>query len=106
MLGRLLEEAAGGTEAGVGEDRVDATELVQPACRQRLDLIPLGDVAGDRDRRLRTAELEARSSSASRLRAASTRRYRSTATRAVAAPMPLLAPVINKTGFLEAETIF
>ncbi len=57
MLGRLLEEAAGGAEAGVGEDRVDAAEPLQRPRRQRLDLVPLGDVAGDRDRRLGTAEL-------------------------------------------------
>jgi hypothetical protein len=57
MLGRLLEEAAGGAESGVGEDRVDAAELVQRPRRQALDLVPLRDVAGDRDRRLGTAEL-------------------------------------------------
>jgi hypothetical protein len=41
----------------------------------------------------------ASSSSTSRRRAASTNRYRSAASRAVAAPIPLLAPVIKRTGF-------
>ena len=57
MLGRLLEKAAGGAEAGVREDRVDPSEGVKRGLRQRLILIPLSDVGGDRDRLLVAAEL-------------------------------------------------
>ena len=57
VLDRLLEEAAGGAEACVGEDGVDPAEVGQRPRRQRLDLVPLGDVALDGDRRLRAAQL-------------------------------------------------
>jgi hypothetical protein len=100
VLDRLLvEEAAGGAEAGGGEDRADPAELRERPRRQRLDLNPLGDVALDRDRRARPSASAAGSSSVSRRRAANARRYRS-ARRAVAAPMPLLAPVIRSRAYL------
>ena len=57
VLDRLLEEAAGGAEAGVGEDGVDAAEALQRRRGHRLDLVPLGDVAADRQRPLLAAEL-------------------------------------------------
>ena len=47
MLDRLLGEAAGGAEAGVCEDDVDAPEPLERGGGGRLDLIPLGDVARD-----------------------------------------------------------
>jgi len=98
VLGRLLEEAPGGAEAGVGEDRVDPPEALQRRGCQGLDLIPLGDVARDGDRPLGSAELGGERLELSARRAASTRRYSAAVARAVAAPMPLLAPVISRTG--------
>jgi len=47
VLRRLVEEPAGGAEAGVREDDVDPAEPVDGGGRQGLDLIPLGHVAGD-----------------------------------------------------------
>ena len=57
VLDRLLEEAARGAEAGVGEDRVDAAEALERGRGHRLDLVPLGDVAAHRQRPLLAAEL-------------------------------------------------
>ena len=61
VLRVLLEEAARGAEAGVGEHDVDPPELVERALHERLLVLPLGDVAADGERR--------RSRSAQRLRA-------------------------------------
>lgn len=57
MLDRLLEEAARGAEAGVGEDRVDPPEALERRSGHRLDLVPLGDVAAHGQRPLLAAEL-------------------------------------------------
>ena len=57
MLGGLLEEAALGAEAGVGEDDVDAPEGVERGRGQALLLAPVHDVARDDERAARAAEL-------------------------------------------------
>ena len=57
MLDRLLEEAARGAEAGVGEDGVDAAEALERRGGHRLDLVPLGDVAAHGQRPLLATEL-------------------------------------------------
>jgi hypothetical protein len=44
-------------DPALAKGRVDAPESLQRPRRQTLDLLPLGDVAGDCDRRLGTAEL-------------------------------------------------
>ena len=98
VLDRLLEEAARGAEAGVGEDRVDSPEVLQRRRGQRLDLVPLGDVAAHRDRPLLAAELRGQRL---QLLQPPRRQHQPVAgggRAAVAAPMPLLAPVISRTG--------
>ena len=45
VLGRFLEEAAGGAEAGVREDDVDAAEALERRLDEGGVLLPLGDVA-------------------------------------------------------------
>jgi len=57
VLGRLLEEAALGSETGVGEDDVDAPEVMQRGPDHVLLLAEVRDVAGDSDRALGAAEL-------------------------------------------------
>jgi len=47
MLGGLLEEAAGGAEASVGEDGVEAAEVIQRGLGELLLVLPVGDVAAD-----------------------------------------------------------
>ena len=65
----------------------------------RLDLVPLGHVAADRQRPLvRRRARRPAPRAASMRRAARTSRWLPAAARAVAAPMPLLAPVISITG--------
>ena len=100
MLDVALLEAARGAEAGVGERDVDAPEGVERGLDERLLLVPLGDVAGDGERAVVAAELlgervelvggaGGEDERGSRPRAA---------WRAVAAPMPVEAPVMRKTG--------
>jgi len=57
VLGRLFEEAALGSETGVGEDDVDATEVMQRGPDHVLLLAEVRHVAGDGDRALGAAEL-------------------------------------------------
>ena len=57
MLGRLLQEAASCSEAGVGESDVDATEPFEALMGKCLLLLPFGDVALHGQCSLRTAEL-------------------------------------------------
>ena len=114
VLGRVLEEAALGAEAGVGEDDVDAAEARRARLREALVVLPLGDVGGHGDARRRRRRARRR---APRACPPSARRARrgspaSTAMRAVAAPMPVDAPVMRKTlrsssamgSFLEWDT--
>ena len=92
-------EAARAAEAGVGEGDVEAAVGVERARDERLLVLPLGHVAADGERALVAAELvgERRAAcprSARRARAGS---RPAAAWRAVAAPMPVEAPVIRKT---------
>jgi hypothetical protein len=57
VLDRLLEKAAAGAETGVGEYRVDPPEALEGGGDQRLDLVPLGDVAADREGAIAATEL-------------------------------------------------
>ena len=57
MLHGLLEEAARGAEAGVGEVGVHAAEAVEGRLDERLLVVPARHVAADRDRLLVAAEL-------------------------------------------------
>ncbi len=57
LLGRFLEKAALGAEAGVGEDGVEAAESVDRRGGEALVVLPLGDVAANGDRGLVAAEL-------------------------------------------------
>jgi len=57
MLRRLLQEPPLGAEAGVREHSVDAAERVERRLRQRLVVLPLGDIAAQADRALRSPEL-------------------------------------------------
>ena len=57
MLGRLLQEAARGAEAGVGENGVETAEGVGRRLDEVFAVLPLGDVAADGDRLVRPAEL-------------------------------------------------
>src|SRR5207244_4620247 len=52
LLGRLLEEAALGTEAGVGERGVHAAEALERRLDQRLLIIELRDVTALHERAL------------------------------------------------------
>src|SRR3954471_8824911 len=61
LLRRLGGEAALGAEASVGEDDVDAAEALERGGGHRLLLVPLGDVAGDRERALVAAQLRGQS---------------------------------------------
>ena len=57
VLGRLVEEAARGAEAGVGEGDVEPPEAVERGGDHRLLLLPLGHVAADREGALGAAQL-------------------------------------------------
>ena len=57
VLHGLLEEAALGAEAGVGEVGVEAAEAVERGLDERLVVVPARDVAAHGDRLLLAAEL-------------------------------------------------
>jgi hypothetical protein len=57
VLHRLLEEAALGPEAGVGEEHVEAPEPLQRGRDQRLLVVPAGHVATHCERALGSAQL-------------------------------------------------
>ena len=99
MLGRLGEEPARRAEAGVRERDVEAAEAVERRVDHRLLLLPLGHVALDRRARARHRRARRRAPRAgppSALRAPRDSPP-AAACRAVAAPIPLEAPVIRKT---------
>jgi hypothetical protein len=57
VLDRLLEEAALGTKAGVGEERVEPAEALERGGHERLLVFPAGHVAAHGQSVLGTAEL-------------------------------------------------
>jgi len=57
VLHRLLGEATGGAEAGVGERGVESPERVEGGAHQRLLVVPLGHVAAHRHGVLVAAQL-------------------------------------------------
>ena len=88
--GSRVEEVAVGADAGVRDDDVEAAEALDRRGRERLDLLRVADVAGSRQRAVDA------------LVAAAARAQRDLAPAAasvlaVAAPMPLLAPVTSAT---------
>ena len=97
---RLLEEAALGAEAGVGEEDVEPAEALERGGDERLLVVPAGHVAAHAPARAPSPpSSSASASSLSCERAASTTRQPTRRRwRAVAAPMPLLAPVMTRTG--------
>ncbi len=100
VLRRLLEEASGGAEAGVGESHVEPTEARQRLLDHRLLLLPFGHVAFEGQGALGAAQLLGQLvRAAPRTAPPGPRGNRPPAAcRAVAAPMPLEAPVIRNTG--------
>ena len=57
LLGRLLQEAAGGAEAGVGEDRVEAPEALDGGLDEALVVLEVGHVGAHGERAVVSAEL-------------------------------------------------
>ena len=99
MLGRLLEEAALGAEAGVGEDGVDPAEGSSAAAAMASTWSHSVDVAAHRERPLVAAELARQAPRSAVLAAGAEHQPVAGLGRppAVAAPMPLHAPVISRT---------
>ena len=75
-----------------------AAEALDRGRRHRLDLVPLGDVAAHRERPLLAAELGGELLERLQPPRREHQPVAPAAARAVAAPMPLLAPVIRRTG--------
>ena len=108
VLDGLLEEAARGAEAGVGEEGVEAAEALDGVASRSAAGRPSSVTSQRRAIACSSPPSSAASSdSLSSERAASATRQPSlTAWRAVSAPMPLLAPVMSSTGSSAMEGFY